>query len=398
MMVRPRPSRSERQPPMSSELIFLVHPDEGTRDRLSTVLHESGFKVLTAGDEASALRSLSQMRFVLPDALITPLSENGPLLEKLRQNPLTADLPVLVLSDHPADDRRRALRQGISDLLPAPFDGEELLLTLRLALQRSAERRHDSRSLRGSIALLPLVDLLQTLEAGRRSGVLDVRSNGRHATLWLRQGQPIDAQFDDGRRGEEAVYAMLRFDDGTFEVEFGDVTVPQRISTSLSGLLLEGLRRIDESAHEVAVPHAALPDQPPLPPPEVMAAHRALTLLNVAGAYAASYVQPALLVSAFEEARRALLTELPELAVFHVGAEGQVSLPSTIPHKVLPGRMVLAAAMWARRLFERLDRALPGRFDRTRLVALTDAVRDDMQSLGFDDALGVERSTPEENQ
>lgn len=382
---------------MSSELIFLLHPDEGTRDRLSTVLHESGFKVLTAGDETTAMRNLAQMRFVLPDALIMPLSENGPLLERLRQNPLTADLPVLVLSDQPAEDRRRALRQGISDLIPAPFDGEELLLTLRLALQRSAERRRDSRTLRGSIALMPLVDLLQTLEAGRRSGVVDLRSNGRHATLWLRQGQPIDAEFDDGRHGEEAVYAMLRFDDGTFEVQFGDVTVPQRISTSLSGLLLEGVRRIDEGAREDEIPHAALPDQPPLPAPEIMAAHRALTLLNVAGAYAATYVQPALLVSAFDEARRALLNELPELAVFDLGVEGQVSLPS-IPTEVPPDRMALAAATWARRLFERLERALPGRFGRARLVALTDAVRDDMQSLGFDDALGVERSTLEEDQ
>lgn len=75
---------------MSSELILLLHPDEATRGRLSAALHESGFKVLTAADEGSALGHLAQMRFVLPDALIMPLSENGPLLHKLRQNPLTA--------------------------------------------------------------------------------------------------------------------------------------------------------------------------------------------------------------------------------------------------------------------------------------------------------------------
>lgn len=123
---------------MSSELIFLIHPDEATRDRLSTVLHEAEYKVLTAADEEDALRHLAQMRFVLPDVVVLPLAERAPLLERLRQNPLTADLPVIVLSDQPTEDRRLALRQGISDLLPAPFDREELLLTLRLALQRSA--------------------------------------------------------------------------------------------------------------------------------------------------------------------------------------------------------------------------------------------------------------------
>ena len=58
---------------MSSELIFLLHPDEATRDRLSEVLHDAEYKVLTAADEEGALRHLAQMRFVLPDALVLPL-------------------------------------------------------------------------------------------------------------------------------------------------------------------------------------------------------------------------------------------------------------------------------------------------------------------------------------
>ena len=382
---------------MSSELIFLIHPDEATRGRLRAALQESAFRVLTAADEEAALGHLAQMRFVLPDALIMPLSENGPLLPKLRQNPLTAEVPVLILSDQPAQDRRRALLQGISDLLPAPFDSEELLLTLRLALQRSAERRRDSRSLRGSLALLPLVDLLQTLEAGRRTGVVDIRSANRRATLWLSQGQPVDAEIDGGLRGEDAVYAALRFDDGSFEVLFDDVSVPRRISTSMSGLLLEGLRRIDESAREETIPHAALADQPPLPPREAMAAHRALTLLNVAGAYASSFVQTPLLVSALDEARRALLAELPELAVFELGTTGQISL--TAASSAVPAdRLVLAASTWTQRLFLRLERALPGHFGSARLLSLTEAVRDDMRSLGFDDVLGPDRSPLEEKQ
>ena len=381
---------------MRSELIFLLHPDDATRDRLSTDLHDAGYKVLTARDEAGALAYLPQMRFVLPDALVMPLGENGPLLEKLRQNPLTAELPVVVLSDQPAEDRRRALRQGLSDLVPAPFDREELLLTLRLALERSAERRRDSRSLRGSLALLSVVDLLQTLEAGRRSGVVELKSGGREATLWLHQGQPVDAETNDGRRGDEAVFALVRYEEGTFEVMFGDVTVPHRISASLTGLLLEGMRRADESRRDGEIPHAALPDPPPRPPRETLAAHRALTLLNVASAYASGLVERALLVAALEEARRPLEEELPEISVFTIGPEGQISLGEDAA-AAPPDRLILAAATWARRLFVRLERALPTRFGPALLLALTEAVRDDMQALGFDEALGLERAPLEEN-
>lgn len=225
--------------------------------------------------------------------------------------------------------------------------------------------------------------------------MVEVRSEGRRATLWLRHGSPIDAQLDDGRRGDEAVYAVLRFDEGTFEVVFGDVTVPQRISTSMTGLLLEGMTRIDESKREVAVPHAALPDPPPRPAPEILAAHRALTLLNVASAYAADLVQLDLLIPAFEDARRALVADLPELSDFELGAGGQIHL-STRQGAAAPDRLALAAGSWVRRLFQRLERALPGRFGNDRLRALTEAVRGDMQSLGFDEALGLERLPLEE--
>jgi DNA-binding response OmpR family regulator len=380
---------------MSSELILLLHPDEGTRDRLGAVLHESGYQVLTAVDEVSAQRQLSQRSFLLPQALVMPLSEDGPLFDKLRRNPLTADLPVVVLSEQPAEDRRRALRQGLTDLVGAPFDREELLLTLRLVLRRSAERLRDRQSLHGSLSLLPIVDLLQTLEAGRRSGVVELRSGSQQARIWLHHGQPMDAEIDDGRRGEEAVYGLVHFEEGTFEVMFGDVTVPKLITTSLTGLLLEGMRRADEGRRDREIPHAALPDQPPRPTREVLAAHRALTLLNVASAYALDVAQPGLLAAALDEARRGLLPSMPELASFELGPAGQISLGSATAD-LTPERLVLAAAGWAERLFARLERALPGRFPPQRLLALTEAVREDMQSLGFDQALGLKRSFLEE--
>lgn len=379
---------------MAGELVFLVIDDDLAQDRLSAALHAAGYKVLAARDEAGALGHLGQMRFVLPDALVMPLAEPSPLLQKLRQNPLTADVPVVVLTDQPAEDRRRALRLGLSDLVAAPYDQEELLLTLSLALQRAAGLRRDSRTLRGSLALLSVADLLQTLEAGRRSGVAVLRGQGRTGTLWVGRGQPLDAELHDGRRGEEACYALLALREGSFEVVFGDVAVPRRIEASLTGLLLESARRQDEAARGETPPHAALPDPPPAPAREVLTAHRALTLLNVAGAYASGLVQPTLLQAALEESRQALLAEWPELEAFRVEPTGQVSLDGA-GRAAPPERLAGAAAHWTLRLFGRLERALPGRFGRERLPALTEAVRDDMRSLGFDAALDLERAPVE---
>jgi hypothetical protein len=55
----------------------------------------------------------------------------------------------------------------------------------------------------------------------------------------------VDAEF--GRlRGEEAVYRALIWNSGSFEVEFRPVQNEDIIPTSTQGLLMEGMRRVDE--------------------------------------------------------------------------------------------------------------------------------------------------------
>ena len=49
--------------------------------------------------------------------------------------------------------------------------------------------------------------------------------------------------------GEEAIYRMLVWSDGTFEVEFGPasgVVREQTITAATQALLMEGMRRVDE--------------------------------------------------------------------------------------------------------------------------------------------------------
>ena len=63
--------------------------------------------------------------------------------------------------------------------------------------------------------------------------------------IFFRDGKCVDAAL--GRlTGEEAVYRALIWNEGTFEVEFCKVENPDVIETSTQGLLMEGMRRLDE--------------------------------------------------------------------------------------------------------------------------------------------------------
>jgi len=211
--------------------------------------------------------------------------------------------------------------------------------------------RDRSAGFQGSLGQLSVPDLLQTAEANRRSGRIDLSQDERRGTLWLRDGRVADAEVEGGLRGREAVYEMALWDYGTFAADFSPVTVQERIFEPTSALLLEAMRRRDELLRDSAPLHAAMPDPPPPPPRPLLTLHRALTLLNIAASYAAGSLEPALLARRLEESRLQTAAELPVLAVFRVTGQGAVTVDTEAAAGADPDLLVRATALWLTRLF-----------------------------------------------
>jgi hypothetical protein len=92
-------------------------------------------------------------------------------------------------------------------------------------------------------------DLLQLLSTSRKSGVLVVRSELGVGKIYLRKGQiyfaSIDESFNTGPR--KAMYRMLAWTQGFFDLEPPDERdVLEELSDSTEGLLMEGMRQLDE--------------------------------------------------------------------------------------------------------------------------------------------------------
>ncbi len=383
---------------MNGKLAFVIYRDGETRRRLSEALSRAGLKVLGARSGRAALERLDELSYLLPDVILTPLAEaagdDASLLSQLRASPRTRAIPIVILGENGPEERRHALRLGLPHLISAPHHSEELLLTVRLALEQDRDERH----LSGSLAQLSLPDLLQTIESSRQSGTVRLRHRGQSSTLWLREGRVIDAETEGGLRGQEAVYAVAAWDEGSFKTEFGPVAVPERIFESTSFLLLEAMRRRDEQRRrDETPPYAALPDPPPAPPRAVLATHRALTLITVAAAYASEHLESSLLRERLERHRRSRLTEHPALALFTPEAAGaSYAIDPEKLGELNAEAMVLSVAEWLRGLFVELEGALPGRFSVSKLKALTEAVGDDLEDLGFYSALGLVTETRED--
>jgi pSer/pThr/pTyr-binding forkhead associated (FHA) protein len=113
----------------------------------------------------------------------------------------------------------------------------------------TANRRPPARSMSGSIEEIPLPDLLQLLSTSRKSGVLVLRSDGGVGKLYLRKGQIYYASIDENfnMSPRKAIFRMLSWTQGFFELEPADErAVLEELQDSTEGLLMEGMRQLDE--------------------------------------------------------------------------------------------------------------------------------------------------------
>jgi hypothetical protein len=101
-------------------------------------------------------------------------------------------------------------------------------------------------ALQGDLTQIPTYALLQMLEIGQKTGVLDLQSPWGRARLWMRGGRPVHAECGE-RRGFDAAVRIARLMDGRFFFEPGGAMPEPTIQTQMAELLLEASRQADEA-------------------------------------------------------------------------------------------------------------------------------------------------------
>ena len=97
-------------------------------------LERAGYEIVEAGHGAAALEHIRRSR---PDLVITdlmmPVMNGRELIERLRAQPETASIPILILSAN-----SRLLLGKADALLPKPFDLDDLLDQVRISPRKEA--------------------------------------------------------------------------------------------------------------------------------------------------------------------------------------------------------------------------------------------------------------------
>lgn len=370
---------------MSGDLVYVVHPEPATAAALSGGLEAAHYEVVRLGTIDEVRNLTSSRQYALPDAILTPLTDmesgDSMLVELYQSNPLMEQIPLVVVANTERDERRRALRMGLLSVVVPPYDGEEVALTTKLAI----DKHRSEQLLFGSLNQMSVPDLLQIAEAGRRSGIVTFHHNGDHGTVWMRDGMVVDAELGGDRRGEDAVYAIAVWTTGTFEANFGaPVDVSERFRIPPSTLLLEAMRRFDEeSASTIPVP--VLEE-----PVDLEALDLSVVVLNLVAAYTFHHLQPELALARIEAVRQGLAAAHPDLEIFSLTADGAVAVADTVIVDFDEKRLVRGVAAWVSAVFEDLDAALAWRFSPGQLARLLAPWRGKLDEHGFLAALGLE--------
>jgi CheY-like chemotaxis protein len=183
-----------------------------------------------------------------------PGMDGRQLVEKLKSRPATANFSAILMASRADIDERLSPQDAADDYLPKPFFLKEATKRIkrtvdRIALEKMAKTAPSDGVVRGNLSQMNVIDLMQSLEMGRKSCQLKLNNEGEKCEVFFVEGQVKHATYGT-LLGDPAVFKVLRWTGGNFELNFEGKTDQETAQLNTQGLLMEGLRLLDESQRD----------------------------------------------------------------------------------------------------------------------------------------------------
>ncbi len=232
--------------------VLLVDTDPEDTTVLELKLLEAGFDVRIARTMQQALHELrtKEITIVISEVdLETP--DAGLTLRSTAAGEAAGQNVVVWIIHTRKSDRQLAeivFELGVDDLVSKPSPPDVFVAKVRQLVERKRARSQATaapRGVSGSLAEMALPDVVQILWHGRKTCTVKLKTAKGAGDIGFVDGQIVDARLPP-HRGEEAFYRMLALKEGDFQIDPQAAPTQKTIEVSPEGLLLEGMRRLDE--------------------------------------------------------------------------------------------------------------------------------------------------------
>ena len=194
-----------------------------------------------------------------PDLVICdyrmPGLDGKQFVEKLRARTETRAVRViLVATRSDIEEKLRPVADTVEEFFEKPFYVKELASKTKKVLERIYWEKKQKEApqegvIRGRLAEMNMIDLLQSLELGQKTCSLKVTRNGENCRMFFVEGQINHAELGS-IAGDDAVYRVVGWPDGSFEIDFNSRSDKKTTTRSTQGLLMEALRILDEQKRD----------------------------------------------------------------------------------------------------------------------------------------------------
>src|SRR4029079_10754335 len=211
---------------MQSDVIVLLGDDNPMILSLLNDALSPMAKITTAADGADALLKAVDD---VPDLLVSdyrmPGMDGRQLVEKLRGRKKTSAISVILLATKSDISEKLAIQDHTADeFVEKPFFLREATQRIKrlidkIALEKMSKSSSSDGIVRGSLAQTNVIDLVQSLEMGRKSCLLTLTKDGDRCEMYFSEGQVPHATYGS-LSGDAAVFKVLKWTGGNFQINF----------------------------------------------------------------------------------------------------------------------------------------------------------------------------------
>lgn len=215
--------------------------------------------IATASDAADALLKAVDD---LPDLIVTdyrmPGMDGRQLVDRLKSRPATSGISVVMLASKADITDTLSHHDPVDDFVEKPFFLKEATQKIKrvidkIALEKMAKTAPSDGVIRGNLSQMNVIDLVQSVEMGRKSCSMVFTNEKDKCEVYFVEGQATHAVYGK-LKGDQAVFKVLRWTSGNFEINFEGKAKEQSTTLNTQGLLMEGLRLLDESKRDEGEP------------------------------------------------------------------------------------------------------------------------------------------------
>lgn len=128
---------------MALEIIEIVEDDQSQAKLLDQILRQASFRTNVAFDGPAGMQDVWRIKpsLIMADDNLPGLTGRE-MCKRLRQDPSTKHIPIIVMSGFSSEERRaEALDAGADDFIVKPYSSTELLARVRALLRRCRQNQ-----------------------------------------------------------------------------------------------------------------------------------------------------------------------------------------------------------------------------------------------------------------